>query len=55
MIRGYAQAGLVRGALGVQPVVAEQFAVVRREDDIGVVELTAFFERVEDLGRSGRQ
>ena len=30
-------------------MVAEQFAVVRGEDDIGVVELAAFFERVEDL------
>ena len=45
----YAQAGFIRGTLGVQPVVAEQFAVVRGEDDIGVVELAALFERVEDL------
>ena len=45
----YAQAGLVSGALGVQPVVAEQFAVVGGENDIGVVELAAFFERAEDL------
>ena len=44
-----AQAGLVRGALGVHPVIAEQLAVVGGEDDIGVVELAAFFERVEDL------
>ena len=45
----YSQTGLVRGALGVHPVVAEQFAVVGGKDDIGIVELAAFFERVEDL------
>ena len=47
--QGYAQAGFIRGALGVQPVVAEHLAVVGREDDIGVVELAALFERVENL------
>ena len=39
------QAGLIGGTLSIEPVVAEEFAVVGGENDIGVVELAAFFER----------
>ena len=50
MRRGTRTAEFVEeGAFEVDAVVAEHFAVVRGEDDIGVVALTGFFKAVEQV------